>query len=186
MENTAFGWLLRIRINKQRGNGVSWSEELKRKLVLLTGMRSHDRGCKVPSHLLRLISTAFLLVILTACGSNGYLPTNQLVQKAIAIQLQQTQQQLSQQLSLDFQGFEINRLKITQEKSLTIQNLPAYRLKGTYNLVFKLPKRKLTQPEKPFEVYLQLQKEGKTWRLLLPQKDSKDSQPNWRSYLIEG
>lgn len=175
MENPVFGWLLRIRINKQRGNGVSWSEELKRKLVLFTRMRS-----------LRLISTAFLLIILTACGSNGYLPTNRLVQKAIAIQLQQTQQQLSQQLNLDFQGFEINRLKITQEKSLTIQNLPAYRLKGTYNLVFKLPKRKLTQPEKPFEVYLQLQKEGKTWRLLLPQKDSKDSQPNWRSYLIEG
>lgn len=131
----------------------------------------------------RLILTAILLLLLTACG-NGFLPTSQLVQKAIAIQLEQTQQQLEGQLNLDFRGFEINRLKITQEKSLTIQNLLAYRIRGTYNLVFKLPERKLTQPQKPFEVYLQLQKEGKTWRLLLPQKDSKDSQPVWRSYLI--
>ncbi len=134
--------------------------------------------------MVRLILTAILLVLLTACGGSGFLPTSQLVQKAIAIQLEQTQQQLEGQLNLDFRGFEINRLKIRQEKSLTIQNLPVYRIRGTYNLVFKLPKRKLTQPEKPFEVYLQLQKEGKTWRLLFPQKDSKDSPPVWRSYLI--
>jgi hypothetical protein len=133
--------------------------------------------------MVRLILTAILLLLLTACG-NGFLPTSQLVQKAIAIQLEQTQEQLEGQLNLDFRGFEINRLKITQEKSLTIQKLPVFHISGTYNLVFKLPERKLTQPQKPFEVYLQLQKEGKTWRLLLPQKGSKDSKPSWRSYLI--
>ncbi|MFH7029241.1 MAG: hypothetical protein ACHBN1_28560 [Heteroscytonema crispum UTEX LB 1556] len=134
--------------------------------------------------MVRLVLTAILLVLLTGCGGIG-LPTNQLVQKAIAFQLEKTQQQLSQQLDLDFRGFEIKRLSIKQQESLTIQNLPTYRLQGTYDLIFKLPKRQLTQPKKPFEVYLQVQKEGKTWRLLLPEKDSKDNKSVWRSYIIQ-
>ncbi|MFN6515871.1 MAG: hypothetical protein RMY29_015425 [Nostoc sp. CreGUA01] len=129
--------------------------------------------------------TVILLVLLTACGTIGLVPTSELVQKAIAFELEQTQQKLSQQLDLDFQGFEIKRLSITQEQPLTIENLPAFRVQGTYDLIVKLPKRRLTQPKKPFNLYLQIQQEGKTWRLLLPDKGSKDTQPIWRSYLIE-
>ncbi|MBW4676026.1 MAG: hypothetical protein KME52_18975 [Desmonostoc geniculatum HA4340-LM1] len=135
--------------------------------------------------MVRLVLTAILLVLLTACGSIGLLPTSELVQKAIAFELEQTQQKLSQQLDLDFQGFEIKRLSITQEQPLTIENLPAFRVQGTYDLIVKLPKRRLTQPQKPFNIYLQIQQEGKTWRLLLPEKDSKNTQPIWRSYLIQ-
>ncbi|MBH8551725.1 hypothetical protein I8751_04910 [Nostocaceae cyanobacterium CENA357] len=135
--------------------------------------------------MVRLVFTAILLVLLTACGSIGLLPNSQLVQKAIALRLSQTQQQLNQQLDLDFQGFEIKHLSITQEQPLTIQNLPAFRVRGTYDLIVKLPKRQLTQPQQPFEVFMQIQQEGKTWRLLLPDKDGKTTQPTWRSYLIE-
>ncbi|WP_445638249.1 Lipoprotein [Nostoc sp. DSM 114161] len=129
--------------------------------------------------------TVILLILLTACGSIGLVPTSELVQKAIAFELEQAQQKLSQQLDLDFQGFEIKRLSISQEQPLTIENLPAFRVQGTYDLIVKLPKRRLTQPKKPFNLYLQIQQEGKTWRLLLPDKDSKDTQPIWRSYLIQ-
>ncbi|MHC5818654.1 MAG: hypothetical protein ACYT04_22920, partial [Nostoc sp.] len=59
------------------------------------------------------------------------------------------------------------------------------RVRGTYDLIVKLPKRRLTQPQKPFDVYLQIQQEGKTWRLLLPEKGIKDTQSIWRSYLIQ-
>ncbi|AVH69667.1 hypothetical protein [Nostoc sp. 'Lobaria pulmonaria (5183) cyanobiont'] len=135
--------------------------------------------------MVRLVLITILLVLVTACGSIGLLPTSDLVQKAIAFGLEQTQQKLSQQLDLDFQGFEIKRLSITQEQPLTIDNLPAFRVRGTYDLIVKLPKRRLTQPKKPFDVYLQIQQEGKTWRLLLAEKGSKDSQSIWRSYLIE-
>lgn len=135
--------------------------------------------------MVRLILTAMLLVLLTACGSIGLLPTSQLVQKAIALELQRTQQKLNQQLDLDFQSFEIKHLSITQEQPLTIENLPAFRVRGSYDLIVKLPKRLLTQPKKPFEVYLQIQQEGKTWRLLLPEKGTKNTQPIWRSYLIQ-
>ncbi|MEH2005760.1 hypothetical protein [Nostoc sp.] len=135
--------------------------------------------------MVRLILTAILLMLVTACGSIGLLPTSELVQKAIALGVEQTQQKLNQQLDLDFQGFEIKRLSITQEQPLTIKNLPAFRVRGTYDLIVKLPKRRLTQPQQPFEVYLQIQQEGKTWRLLLPEKGSKDTQSIWRSYLIQ-
>jgi len=40
--------------------------------------------------------TAILLALLTACGTVGLEPSSQLVQRAIALQLEQTQQ-LSQQ-----------------------------------------------------------------------------------------
>ncbi|MDF5708452.1 MAG: hypothetical protein PUP90_12395 [Nostoc sp. S4] len=135
--------------------------------------------------MVRLVLTAILLVLVTGCGTIGLLPTSSLVQKAIALELEQTQQKLSQQLDLDFQGFEIKRLSITQEQPLTIENLPAFRVRGTYDLIIKLPKRRLTQPQKPFQVYLQIQQEGKTWRLLLPDKGSKNTQLIWRSYLIQ-
>jgi len=135
--------------------------------------------------MVRLILTAILVLLVTACGSIGLLPTRELVQKAIALELEQTQQKLSQQLDLDFQGFEIKRLSITQEQPLTIENLPAFRVRGTYDLIVKLPKRSLTQPQKPFDVYLQIQQEGKTWRFLLPDKGSKSTKPIWRSYFIQ-
>jgi hypothetical protein len=143
------------------------------------------RKWNIEKHMVRLVVTMILLVLLTACGSIGLLPTSELVQKAIALGLEQTQQELSQKLELNFQGYKIKRLKIAEEKPLTIQNLPAFRVRGTYDLTVNLPQRQLTQLQQPFEVYLQIQREGKTWRLLLPDKDSKETQPIWRSYLIE-
>lgn len=136
------------------------------------------------THIVRVIFTAILLVLLTACGTIGLLPTSELVQKAIALQLELTQKQLNQKLDLEFGNFEIKRLTITQEKPLTIENLPAFRVQGKYDLMIKLPERQLTQLQQPFDFYLQIQREGKSWRLLLPDKDSKDTQPIWRSYLI--
>ncbi|NJM71803.1 MAG: hypothetical protein HC862_17290 [Scytonema sp. RU_4_4] len=134
---------------------------------------------------MRLMIAIILLWLLTACTTSVLAPTSQLVEKAIALELEQTQQQLNQQLDLNFQGFEIHRLSMTHRKPLTIQNLPTYRVQGTYNLTFKLPKRRLTQSQKPFEVYLQLQTEGKTWRLLVPEGSDKDSKSVWHSYFIQ-
>jgi hypothetical protein len=134
--------------------------------------------------MVRFVVTVVLLVLLVGCGNIGLLPTSELVQKAIALQLEQTQQQLNQQLDIKFKGFEIKHLKIRQEQPLTIENLPAFRVRGNYDLIFQLPKRQLKKLQQPFEVYLQIQQEGKTWRLLLPSKGSADSQTVWRSYLI--
>ena len=134
--------------------------------------------------MIRFVFTVILLILVTACTSLALLPTPELVQKAIALQLEQTQQQLNQQLDLNFQKFNIQRISITQEQPLTIENLPAYRVQGNYDFTVKLPKRSFKQVQKPFEVYLQIQKEGKSWRLLIPEKNRPNPQSKWQSYLI--
>lgn len=135
--------------------------------------------------MMRLVLTGILLVLLTACGTSGITPSSQVVQKGLAFQLEQTQQQLSQKLGLNVKAFEIRRLKITQQEPLEIQDLPAYHLQGTYDLIMQLPKRQVTQQQNPFDLYLQRQKEGKTWRLAQPKFTDNDTQPTWFTYLIQ-
>lgn len=121
-----------------------------------------------------------LVALLSACSNVGMEPNRELVQKAIALQMQQTQQQLQQQV----RDLDIKRVNIAQKQPISIQDLPGFRVKGTYDLTIKLPKQKLTQQKNPFEVYLQRQKEGKTWRLALPQFNT-DGISSWFTYLIE-
>lgn len=136
--------------------------------------------------LLILLNT-ILLVFLTACSSTPIMqPDRQLVQKALAVQLSQAQQQVSQKLHLSSPlQLEINRLQIKQQQQLKIGNLSAYRVTGTYDRTLQISQRRVTQAKSPFEVYLQLQQEGKTWRLAIPQNNDKDKIQTWRTYLIQ-
>ena len=134
--------------------------------------------------MVKLVLTIILLVFLTACSFGTPSPNKQLVKKAIAYSLQETQQQLNENFNLDFRELEINHLSIKQRKLMTVEHLPAFRIQGTYDLNLKLPKRSIEQPEKLFDIYLQLQKEGKTWRLLLPPRSNEDKSI-WHSYLVE-
>jgi len=135
--------------------------------------------------MVRLILTAIMLVLLTACGTVGLEPSSQVVQRAIALQVEQTQQQLSQQLGLDVKGLEINSVAVTKREPLVIQDLPAYHVQGTYNVILKLPRRRVTQEQNPFDIYLQRQKEGKTWRLALKRSTGNDTKSTWVTYLIQ-
>lgn len=140
----------------------------------------------------KLISSVVLLVVflimLTACGTStpslGIAPGKQLVQKAIAFQVSQTQQQLTQQLQAIPLKFEITQVKRKQLEPLFLEGLPTYHILGTYNLNIQLPQRQIIQQNNPFDIYLQRQREGKTWRLALRQATDKMTQPIWRTYLI--
>jgi hypothetical protein len=49
-----------------------------------------------------------------------------------------------------------------------------------------LPRQTVTQKKNAFEIYLQRQSEGKTWRLLQREvKDGQAGEAQWSSYLIE-
>ncbi|HEY9876578.1 MAG TPA: hypothetical protein V6D12_24340 [Candidatus Obscuribacterales bacterium] len=135
--------------------------------------------------MVRLILTAILLVMLTACGVSVPPPSSYLVQKAIALQLNLTQQQMNHHLHSSPLRFEITQLQITDTEPLIIDNLPTYHVRGTYNLTSRLSSRWVTQRQNPFDVYLQRQKEGKTWRLARPQVNSQDNGLFWLTYLIE-
>lgn len=129
----------------------------------------------------KIILTVILLALITACGTIGLEPSNQLVQQALTLKFSQTQQQIQ---PFKPPKFGINRLVIIEKQPLIIQALPAYRIKGTYDFTIELQKRRVTHQQNPFEVYLQRQKEGKTWRLAVPQSTGKNTAPTWRTYLI--
>jgi len=135
-------------------------------------------------YMVRLIVILILAVLLTSCSTLVLTPTTQMVEKAIALQLDITKQLLQQKVDLDFQGFEINHLRIKKQKAVNYQKLPTYHIQGTYDLTFKVPDKKVSQPQNPFDIYLQLQKEGKTWRLIFPEISGKENKTVWRSYLV--
>jgi len=129
------------------------------------------------------------LIILTACGTGGLEPSSQAVRhglvkfnEVIALQLSQTPQQPSRRPQLP--SFKINHLVVSEHKPLMIQDLPGYQVRGMYDLTIQLQRRRETQQQNPFDIYLQRQKEGKTWRLAISQPNSKDSTPVWLTYSI--
>lgn len=134
------------------------------------------------------ILTAILVVLLTACGDPTppmeLAPNGQVIQKAIALQLRQAEQQLSQQLRASNPEFEIFQIDVKQLKPIYVEDLPTYHLRGTYNLKIKLPRQRVTQKNN-FDIYLQRQKEGKTWRLVKREVGSLDTEPRWTTYLIK-
>lgn len=142
-------------------------------------------GNQLLAKMVRWIWVTILLSLLTACSFGVLVTDKQLVEKAIALQVNLSQQQVSQQLGKfnDAPHFQINRVVISEVAPLTIQDLPSFRLRGTYDLKVEFPKRQTTQKQNPFEVYLQQQQEGKTWRLLRPQVSG--SGLIWFTYLIQ-
>ncbi len=112
-----------------------------------------------------------LVLCLTACGAIGHTPAKSLVEQAIAVQLQQVQQDLSQQLRLADRPstIQINRVAIAAQQPLQINDLEAFHIVGTCDYTLKLADRAIAQRQVPFEVYLQRQIEGKTWRIAYPQ-----------------
>ncbi|HBB31309.1 MAG TPA: hypothetical protein DDZ80_21920 [Cyanobacteria bacterium UBA8803] len=134
------------------------------------------------------ILTAILIGLLAACGTStpslGLAPGKPLVEKAIALQVSQTQQQLTQQLQSSAPQFEITQVVLKQLEPLFLGGLPTYRVQGTYSLNLKLSQQQVTQQKNAFDVYLQRQQEGKTWRLAIPQEISDSVLKSWRTYLI--
>lgn len=129
---------------------------------------------------------AIFTLTLSACGTNtpalGQAPSKQLIKSAIALQVSQTQQQLTQQLQSSPAKLEITKVSLKQLEPLFLGGLPTYHFLGTYNIKIGLPEQESKQ-KNSFDVYIQRQKEGKTWRLLIPENNDKTNS-TWRTYLI--
>jgi len=96
-------------------------------------------------------------------------------EKAIAISVNQTGEQISQQLQLSAPPkVTIDRVKVVDQSPLKIQGIEAYHLKGSYDFTLKLPQRQAKQTENPFDVYLQRKTEGKTQTWQLAQQRGED------------
>lgn len=130
--------------------------------------------------MIRAILAALLMILLTSCGFGN--PNQAVVEKAIALQINHAQAELGQLLysnAAQPPQFTINRVKIAEQKSLTIEELNGYQLQGTYDLTFDFPDRQVTQRKNPFTVYLQRQADSKTWRWAKPQTNGITSETQW-------
>lgn len=137
----------------------------------------------------RVCLMVLLVFFLSACqGTTApleFAPNGDIVQKAIALQLEHTQARLSEQLNATLPKLEIKQIQVKTLEPIVISDLPAYHLQGIYNVTLTLPRQKVTQKKNAFEIYLQRQSEGKTWRLLQREmKNEKEEETQWSSYLI--
>lgn len=130
----------------------------------------------------RLMVVVFM-GLLVACSATGGSPNQALVNKAIALQLHLTQEELKSPLHLERSPqIEVKGIQITNSDRLPDQKLPTFHIQGTYNLEIELSEQTLKQRQNPFEIYLQQQIEGETWRLLRPTSQGTE----WFSYQIDG
>lgn len=145
--------------------------------------------------ILKIIVSLVLVGLLSACNIQfslgGFQPSRAIVQRALALQLNLTKTEIREHLRQHNIAqninpeYEINRVVILDEEPVVIQDLIAYHIRGTYNLTFKLPDGRLTDRGNPFDIYLQLQKEAKSWRLATQKSSGKNDQPIWATYLIK-
>lgn len=125
---------------------------------------------------------AIIMLVITGCtmvtAPLEFAPNGDIVERAIALQLQQNQQTISQQLNTSLPQLAIKQIVVQKIEPMVITNLPTYHLQGTYNLTLNLPRQQAQQNPSYFDIYIQRQKQGTTWRLL------KQKQNQWYSYLI--
>ncbi len=152
-----------------------------------------DQSCVLSQLRFNRLIPFFLMIVLTigltACQTatppTELTPDGEIVQKAIALQLSKTEERLSQQLNTSVPILEISKIQVKQNEPVFIEDLAAYHLTGTYRLKLKLPHQEVTQRQNPFDIYLQRQAEGKTWRLLRREVKDIQAEPQWSSYLIQ-
>jgi hydroxypyruvate isomerase len=129
------------------------------------------------------IFAAILILLLTACNAptppTEFAPDGSVITKAISLQLSQTQERLSSSLSAAVPRLKLDSVNVTLIEPVYIAKLPAYHLQGNFNLTLQLPHQRVRQPHNSFDLYLQRQVEGKSWRLLRKVSDQ------WQSYLID-
>jgi hypothetical protein len=131
---------------------------------------------------LRIIWMALLIGLLTACSGNGPGPSSQIVQQAIVMEIETLQRTLMQQLNLDMPAtfkIQVRHVQIQDQDSLSIETLPSIHLRGTYDVTIKLPTQTIEQHTNPFDLYLQRQIEGKSWRLAHPNQNK-----TWSTELV--
>lgn len=139
---------------------------------------------------LKVCCLTITLFLLSSCThptpAKELAPKVEIVQKAIALRWQQTEQSLAQQLNASLPEIEISKIRVQKTKPLFIDKLPTYHLEGKYNLKLKLPHRQIKQVNNSFDIYLQRQEEENTWRLLEREQKSQDNraESTWSSYLL--
>jgi hypothetical protein len=122
-----------------------------------------------------LIVIVALALGLTACGATG--PSQNVVAKAIGLQVQAVQTQLSQTLKLKpptLDQIAIRHVNIQVSEPLTVDREPGYHLTGHYDLGLQQSDHQASQSGNTFDLYLQQHTTGtgkaqkQVWQLATP------------------
>lgn len=126
-----------------------------------------------------------LMIFLTSCGMTARFPDHGVLERAIAMQINPSQIHLSQNLLQTQPNLDIAKVKINNSEIIVVDNLPTHHLRGNYQVNLNLPRHKFKQNQ-PFDLYIQQQKQNKSWRLLIPEfvDNKRNIKPIWHSYLI--
>lgn len=94
---------------------------------------------------IQIILSIVLAIGLVACGGRYSVPGT-VLKKAIAISVDQTQQEISQQLKLtSAPKVTVDRVKITDQSPLKIEGTDGYHVKGVYDFTLKLSSVKINK-----------------------------------------
>lgn len=118
---------------------------------------------------------AGLVLMVSGCSSWGGPPTD-IVQQALNLRLQQTQQVIRGDTATPFSSRSVT---INHTESVTITGSPAYRVTGKFTLNGRYRDRRYRQNQAPFELYLTATDEA--WTLLLPETTTPDGPIGWQS-----
>ncbi|MGJ3246038.1 MAG: hypothetical protein ACFE0I_08195 [Elainellaceae cyanobacterium] len=118
----------------------------------------------------RVVGVILLVMLITACSRGG--PDLSTVKKAIALQLEQVQAELTQQLYRTATKpplITVGNVQIDSQQSFTIDAQPAVHIRGTYDVTLDFTDHTLRQKLNTFDVYLQpTPDDEKSWKLARP------------------
>jgi hypothetical protein len=123
-----------------------------------------------------------VLVLITLLGcQNGqapreFAPSGAIIQRAMELKLTAYYKDLSQTIAAPTPMVEVKNIYVKQLDSFFLHQLPVYHVAGTYDVAIAFNHRIETRPRNTFDLYLQRQREGKTWRSLTQDKNG------WHSY----
>ncbi|PSN10310.1 hypothetical protein C7271_26195 [filamentous cyanobacterium CCP5] len=106
---------------------------------------------------------AALALMVSGCSSWGGPPAD-VVEQALNLRLQQTQQMIRGTDAVPFSGSQI---KINHTEAVTLDGESAYRVEGQFTLKGRYRDRRYRHAQTPFELYLAAT--GDTWELIQPE-----------------
>jgi len=133
---------------------------------------------------LRVVALGALLVVLSlglgACGRLP-MPPQAVVQKALSLQIELTQQAIASALELPPPGdASVRHVRIEAQRSIPIGDGRGLQLSGHFD--WRLGDEPTLQ-DSPFELYLQRGERGQSWRLARPMGG--DPEANSQQWLID-
>ena len=112
-----------------------------------------------------------------------FTPQPAIITQALQLQLDKEYEQISKQLNTDKPQFTITKIKINKITPTIQFKLPTYHLEGNYQITLQQKNFQRKKISNNFQLDLQRQLAGKTWRLIVPEHSHQSIK--YHSYKIQ-